>query len=383
MSITLEATAIIVLFFVLSLIGAYVVLQVLKGTAIIKRKDLQLGGSAAMFVVMFVLLNHYFPEIHGLSASAAQAAQPVVTKDKEGQSLVYEVSVSPASQFVDQRELDALDRNRFVIDENLGIAIRKPTGDQWEVGEFEGFEIISITDIPAIELSVSTAAGLFPQISPTVFGVRDKKGHEISLTKSSKIASLPVTYNIYGDPDFVVASMKAQMELMSKLGLAPPSDVPDELIRQLAPALAATVKTYIEETYRKEKTVRNGVFAAFFTLDQLKASIFAKFSPESSYLDLALNTVFISGPMSGAMALGGIQNLYVNQGDKLASFRFMIGLKDVEIDGNIQDARLNLAGFIVAGHTRVVVVQIVFLDIDGVATFEAIKGFLDSLRFVG
>ena len=58
---SLEAIALQIPLFCLSIAGAWIVLRVLKGTAAIKNNGIQFRGGAAMFVAIFVLLNWYVP----------------------------------------------------------------------------------------------------------------------------------------------------------------------------------------------------------------------------------------------------------------------------------------------------------------------------------
>jgi len=54
---TEEAALIQFAFVVVSILTAWTILRVLKGSAEIKHKGIQFGGSAAMFVAVFFLLN--------------------------------------------------------------------------------------------------------------------------------------------------------------------------------------------------------------------------------------------------------------------------------------------------------------------------------------
>jgi hypothetical protein len=59
MNATLAAVSTEMVFFALSLAGAWVVLNLLKGSANIRHKGARFGGTAAMFVAMFLSLNWY------------------------------------------------------------------------------------------------------------------------------------------------------------------------------------------------------------------------------------------------------------------------------------------------------------------------------------
>jgi hypothetical protein len=108
MGATLQAVSIQAGFFVLSILGAWVVLRLLKGTAQIQQKGVQLGGAAAMFVTMFILLNRYVPDMReGIIQEAAAAPQTLVTKNA-GASSHVDVAIHPYEQRITKREFGAL-----------------------------------------------------------------------------------------------------------------------------------------------------------------------------------------------------------------------------------------------------------------------------------
>src|SRR3978361_1746157 len=103
------AVSIQILFFIASLFGAYVVLNVLKGTANIKRKDAQFGGAAAMFIAIYWLLNNNFPSTHQLITRANAASQQLVVDRKDGEPRTLPISISPDSQQISRKDLLKLD----------------------------------------------------------------------------------------------------------------------------------------------------------------------------------------------------------------------------------------------------------------------------------
>ena len=72
---TIEVTIIFAMLVPMSLLGLWIIFRFLKGTALIKPKDVQLGSAAAMLGAIFVLLNLNYPEIKRGLLEEVQAAQ--------------------------------------------------------------------------------------------------------------------------------------------------------------------------------------------------------------------------------------------------------------------------------------------------------------------
>jgi len=105
-----------------------------------------------------------------------------------------------------------------------------------------------------------------------------------------------------------------------------------------------------------------------------------KILPESSNLDRAMMFFIFSGALPG---LGFFDNFYVNQDNGIMSFNSSISLKKVVIDGVDQDAQVNSIGFLIAGQTRAILLQLNYLSIDGIHLFKELEKYMDSFRFTG
>ena len=96
-----------------------------------------------------------------------------------------------------------------------------------------------------------------------------------------------------------------------------------------------------------------------------------------SSLDRAVTALAMKG-----FAIGGGKNLKIDQQRRIASFDGSTRLRGALVDGSKTDVTLNDIGFIVVGDHRIVFVQLVSLDIDGLSTSLLLKRIMDSLLFV-
>ncbi|HEV7877880.1 hypothetical protein [Bradyrhizobium sp.] len=127
---TLEAVAIQMAFFVVSILGAWIVLRLLKGTAAVKNRGSQFRGAAAMFIAMFFMLNAYVPGMRDGILAETRASQTIsAQKGVLGERV--NVSISAGDQRVSSAELDRLDRNNYAVDGELGVALIQPPDDTW------------------------------------------------------------------------------------------------------------------------------------------------------------------------------------------------------------------------------------------------------------
>jgi len=99
--------------------------------------------------------------------------------------------------------------------------------------------------------------------------------------------------------------------------------------------------------------------------------------PATSLLDKALVRIDFSGATFNA------ENLYVDQATRIASFQTNTDLRNIAIGNRKTDVYINHVDFVVAGQTRVVFVDLVYLASDGISVFQELQSFLDSLHFTG
>jgi len=378
---TLEAAAVLSSLFMLALLGAYIVFKFLKTTARIERKGIQLGGAGAMFVVMFILLNHYLPDIReGLVEEAHAAAQPIARPTAQGTEEIAKVVLSPATQVVPSSDLRRLDRNLYDIDESLGVAIPRPSSSRWEQGPFNELQVVGVGDIPFFGTSMQAFQGFMSMRPPVIRGVRSGVEQTVTLDGESKIGTIPMTLNPFEDVEVVRASVKASAGMMKQLGLPKmdPAEIPEEKLRQMQSVMQEMFAARIAESLPVTKVIHNGVFVMLYDRSAFEGSTVAKLAGGS-----LLDDVIGALSMSGVFAPGALRNYYVDQQRGIASFNASVELRNAEINQRRTDAIVNTVGFIVTGESRAMLVLLVYLSTTPVEEFQQLQVYLDAIRFVG
>jgi hypothetical protein len=210
---------------------AYVLMTVLKSSALIKQKSVQIGGAAAIFVVVFFLLNRYLPSIQYGFLQEAVAAQPVtVSKPQEaGNKTTVAVALSPAVQLVTSRDLTALDKNVFALDETLLVAVRIPSGGSWRVGPVDSYEAVGLQDVPMMGMGREMGSILLGDPGKRdIFAVQRIKGTEVVVGADSQMNSLSFSINPFGDRQFLKKVLKAQGNFSQTMGIPDPFGGLDE-----------------------------------------------------------------------------------------------------------------------------------------------------------
>jgi len=363
--------------FTLSLLGSYIVFTVLKSTAAIKQKGIQLGGAAAMFVIMFVLLNKYFPETRVGFISEA-AAQPISTKSASGVAQIAEVSISPAAQLLSKDELARLDRNEYEIIEDIGVAIPRPKSDLWATVRQTQVNSLGLSDVPALGISLDLFKAFFISSGPTILAIQSKEEHQYTLTEHSFISGVPVTLNFFENQEYVRAAVKAQAGMMQQLGAKPVKELPESVIKEVGGRLASAFDLQIKNKIPIHKKVCNSIYVLSLSKQFLDQNIFTSaVGLTSTLLDKSL--LYLS--LSGQLANGSLGNMFVDQRRGVASFNGTVVVKDILIDEKPSDAIVNNIGFIVTSKDRVFIVLLVFSSASDIQVFKELEGYLNRFRF--
>jgi hypothetical protein len=385
MSPTLMATGVQVAQIAASLICAYILMTVLKSTAIVKQKGVQLGGAVATFVVVMVLLNKYLPGIQAGLVQEAAASQQVSVANTSGNTthtLSIPVALSPAVQLVTSRDLQSLDQNQFVVDQTLKVAVQRPVGVQWKVGPVASYDTLSMLDVPMLGMSGGLMSALVGVEGDTgTFAVERTTGSDVTIYADSQINGLSFSFNFFKDPHLLKVIMVEQAKSMKAMGL--PSGLGaeqdmDAMLDEIGPMLQKQSDVAIKARFPFHKIIHDGVYVTFIDQAAFNGSIFSQVQPYSSFLDKLLMWTNLHQGLSGTVA-----NLYVNQDLRVASYNQGVELKNVTIGGHRTDVRLNNVGFIVAGRDRGVVVNLIYLSTDGIEVFQQLQNEFDSLRFTG
>lgn len=374
---TVQAVVIVAFLFCLALFGTYVVFKLLKSSASIKQKGLQIGGAAAGLVVIFILLNRYMPNIRA-ELIEDSSAQSIHAKTANGVAKIAEVSLSPSTQLISKQELTRLDRNAYDIRESTGLALPRPEGDSWEIGETTNVSTISVADVPALGLSLAMYRTVLSQSAAPIFFVRQRAVRTIKLAKGAAISGVPVTFNFFSDKRFVRAALASQMNMLAQLGFKDVQHIPDEILDTVQTQLLSQMDSANEAKLPIVKNIKNGVYVMPLTRAFLNESSLTKIIPFSrTILDDALTYLAVAGYYLPAST----SSLYVNQQSGIASFNFSTAITNVDYNGKKSDLIINNIGFIVAGADRAIFVLLIYSSTDDVQTFENLQKILNDLRF--
>lgn len=306
MEATLTAVTIQVLFFILSIGGAWIVLVYLKGTANIRHKGAQFGGAAAMFVAMFLLLNKYVPELRDALIKEARAGtQQVTATDLTGKPKIVEISISPERQKITKCDLLELDRNKYFIDEELEVAVQRPTNSKWTAGRLDSFDRVSVVDIPLLGMGIAGMSNLLPLKTARrpIFGVRDESARELVIGKDSIISGVTVGTNPFEDEKFLRNSIQMQLDMAARMSneLDDPM-VKEQLIDNMIAGSGDMMKegfnAYLEKALPITKKIRNGVFVTSIEIESaqdigFRGQLISSMSP----LDKAVNVLAMNGQL--------------------------------------------------------------------------------------
>jgi len=388
---TLEAVAIQVAFFALSIVGAWIVLKILKGTASINNKGAQFGGAAAMFVAMFLLLNRYVPEMRDAIAKhamEARASQTMVASPRVGDGAPerLELSLSPTKQRVTSRDLKQLDRNKYFVDEKLGVAVTQPPNDGWTVGVVDSVGTVSLTDIPMFGFGMGMFKTILGEgiVAHPIIAFKERKNHTLTLNATSEVKGVRMNYNPFSDKSFVRKSIEANLSAMAVMDenmAAALKDRKEELLDRAEKATGTQFvdgfNKYLEISVPLEKHIQNGVYVTTFDLADSSAGVMSELNKSMSVLDRAIQSLALKG-----IEVGGGRNLKVDQELGVASYEGTLKLRRVTIDGEETDTIFNHLGFLVAVDNRIVFVQLIYLDLgEGIPTSRFLETVFKSLLF--
>jgi hypothetical protein len=369
---TLEAVTIQLAFFISSIFGAWIILRVLKGTAVVKNRDTQFRGAAAMFVAMFFLLNAYVPGIRDGILAETGGSQTISAQ--KGTSAIN-VAISPGDQRVSRAELNRLDKNKYVVDRELGVALLQPPYDM-STGRVQSFETITLGDLPAMQIVVAAykpfvTAGLKPY---PIFAIREQKFHTVVLNADSEIRGTRMDMNPFSDKDLLSRLFEAQRNESIALAATTPEQA-DTFSANLSDGFDKRLKTRFPIT----KKIQNGVYVATFELTKPREdNWFETLRKGSTSLDRAYQALTLDYVQTGAL-----RNLKMDQARGIASFEASHHLRKVIVDGAETDATLNVLGFMVAVEERVVFVQLQYLYTGGAfSSLLFLKYAVDNLYFV-
>lgn len=330
---------IITALFALALLGAYIAFNLLKGTARIRNKSVQLGGAAAGFVVFFWLLMKYYDPLLKELEPAPVEAQEITTFVGGRREVLDTVSLSFKTQLISDRDFQALDRNSYVIlSERPGIAIARPPTRSWEAGQFDSLSTISYNDLPIAQVGqpLSDAFGITPR-SRRVYGARKLPGVKITLEANSRIGETAVGHNPFRDTSF----SRRIIEAMLAPALKEEGHVAQEKVQLFQESLLSTSDSLIRAKVPIAKEIYTGVFVIPYDTAAIDPrTAVAAFRP--TVFEHLIGTINVGGS-----AGSGVGKVYVNYDERVASFNLSTYLFDVLVNGRRTDLILNAIVFAV------------------------------------
>lgn len=384
MTPTLIAVAVQTIYFAVALLGSYIVFRFLKGTAQITRKGVQLGGSAAMFVVMFVLLNQYASKSREDLVSdftlieTAQASQTLTRISSTGKKEIVKVSLSPATQLISSRDLAVIDRNEYYVDEDLRVAIKKPPDARWRIERRDAVEILGLSDIPSLGLAMDIMSSSNSKTRPAILTFTHTDTHTIKLSKDSIVESIPMDYNMYSDPTVMKSSLAHSLEVLKGRPVSQEElDSSSPMTAMISEQLVNGYQKMIDARLPAEKEISSALHVIFFTHEYLNRATVNRLFPRRNILDAAMNYLW----SSSEFASGSMSNVYVNHARNLISFNGSVEVKNIELDGKREsDILVNNVAFLMKVGGNVAFVQLVYVSGEPVDVFLVLKDTLDSMQ---
>lgn len=395
MSATTQAVLTSAVLVGISLVAAAIVLKVLQGTAVIRRRDVQLGGAAAMFVLTFVLLNKFLPNIRdGLINEAQAAAQNIRPSgpDRGQEPVVF--AISPDTQATTVIDLRRLPRSAYVLEDELQIAVSRPPDATWEVGRFSGgIPSIDLGQIPFFKLAFNTVARMSGSAAagePKIFGVRSATRHAITITQRSTIDDVSVGLNPFEDSHYVENLIETQIEAgleFTKAQIPEGQDIAaikegmKSMLQMGMDAQKQGYKKWLEKELPRKFEIRSGVYVLELTREMLQTEgkgFLAAFSMKQTLLDKSLHYLQMRNVSQFVS-----RNISVDQRKGIMSFDGTVALKDVQLGDSLRSLNVHHIGFVITGETRALFVNLVYVDApgEGISTLLQLQKFLQSLRF--
>jgi len=110
---------VVVVLFACSLAGAYVLFKILQSSALITRKEAQIGGAAAGFLLIFAALGTYYSKIQNADLATCQASLNSVNSQFKDVSI--QGTVDPAFQNASVYVITDLDKEPVTVDSTGGF----------------------------------------------------------------------------------------------------------------------------------------------------------------------------------------------------------------------------------------------------------------------
>lgn len=292
-----------------------------------------------------------------------------ITDGKE--RVLSTLALRPESYVVDSATFLDLSDDFVVLSDSLGIAIARPTEQQWTVGRITRGGSVSLLDIPYVAY-ISEAYARAWKIDTTRwgtrFGVRLDLPFKITVDGESAVSGIPVGENLMDNADIAELMVNETLEETGQdVNWFERKQVRDELRGQMDSLNAANLPV--------TKDVYSGVFIAPFTESMLP-----------QYLGIGWHHLSLFDKVGvmlrPSVAIASLS--YSDREERVALFNESVELRNVEVNGARREkVIINTLGYGIQVDTVVYLVGLQFLSGQDEATLLELKRFFRSVRLRG
>lgn len=292
-----------------------------------------------------------------------------ITEGKE--RVLSTLALRPEAYVVDSAGFVELSDDYVVLSESLGVAIARPTAQEWTVGRITRAGSVSLIDIPYVAYIADKFAKEW-QVDTTLWGarlgVRLDLPFKITLNRESVISGIPVGENLLDNADIAELIVNGQLRENDRdANWFERKQVRDELWREMDSITAAGLPV--------TKDVYSGVFIAPITQ-----------AVPPKYLGIGWHHLSLFDKV-GLMLRPGVAVASLNYSDReerIALFNESVELGNVDVNGVKRDrVIINTLGYGIQVDTVVYLVGLQFLSDQDEATLQELKRFFRSVRLRG
>lgn len=292
-----------------------------------------------------------------------------ITEGKE--RVLSTLALRPESYVVDSATFLDLSDDFVVLSESLGIAIARPTGQEWTVGRITRGGTVSVLDIPYVAYMADEFAKAW-QVDTTRwgsrFGVRLDLPFKITVNRESVVSGIPVGENLMDNAEIAEVMVTQSLnEAEQDANWFERKELREELRRQMDSLNAAGLPV--------TKDVYSGVFIAPFTEALLPKYLGVGWHHLSLFDKVALM-------LRPGVALASLS--YSDREDRVSLFNESVELRNVDVNGvRREKVIINTLGYGIQVDTVVYLVGLQFLSGQDEATLQELKRFFRSVRLRG
>jgi hypothetical protein len=319
-----------------------------------------IGG---VFLLLATAIGGYF------ATRRPEAVPPLEIKTITGgkEQVLATIALRPESHLVDSASFADLATEYVLVNDTLGIAIKKPTEYRWTAGRMNRPGGVSLYDIPLIAFYSEEQGkmwGIDSNLSIPYYGVGLDQPFAMRVTAATSLSGIPFGANPFAKPEI------------------------GKLMEDYYFSDDAYATWFDRQKYRKEiihmvdslnlarlpvtENLYSGVFVSPITQDALP-----KFAGIGwHYLDLFEKVAFILGMQQPPDDL-----LYIDRQRHLMVFNESLHLRNVQVDGVDREAVIvNRVGYAILVGEVVYLVQLQYLSGQSEETLDELQDYFRSVQ---